>query len=184
MGNCLNRTLTLLIKNCGGRLPRAAADLPADNALRAACSAALPAIARAYDGLQFAAACQQALAVSDRANVYLEEQAPWKLVKAGQLAEAGDVLVAVLETMRLVAIALSPVTPRVAARMLEQLGLSPQQAAALRWADDASWGGLPAGHAVAAAPSPVFLRLALPEPAGAAPAAAAKGKQPKQQAAK
>jgi methionyl-tRNA synthetase len=36
VGNLLNRTLTLLRANCGGALPVAAADAPADNPIRRA----------------------------------------------------------------------------------------------------------------------------------------------------
>jgi methionyl-tRNA synthetase len=92
--------------------------------------------------------------------------------------------VAVLEASRIVALLLAPVVPRVAARMLTQLGLGGSGGggdgadplavlAGASWAGTA-WGGLPAGH-VTPAPVPVFARLddsvpyvTQPAPGGAA----------------
>ena len=72
-------------------------------------------------------------------------------------AAAAEVLGAVLEAVRVVAVLLSPVTPALSARIYSQLGLGEEAFAALRW-EDAQWGQLRAGHAPAA-PAPVFLRL-------------------------
>ena len=69
-------------------------------------------------------------------------------------AAAIDALVAVLETIRIAAVLLHPVVPRLASRVLEQLGLD---ASGLRWSD-AAWGGLAAGQELRR-PEPVFSRI-------------------------
>ena len=49
-------------------------------------------------------------------------------------------LLAVLETVRLVAVMLLPITPALSRRVYLQLGYSDQEASHLQW-DDARWGG-------------------------------------------
>jgi len=72
-------------------------------------------------------------------------------------AAAGLEMVAVLEAVRIVAILLAPVTPRLAARIHAALGLPEAGFGALRWRD-AAWGGLAAGQAFGK-PAPLFARL-------------------------
>lgn len=85
-------------------------------------------------------------------------------------------MVAVLEAGRILSIALSPITPGVAAKMYEQLGLGEGTLQGrVSWGDTA-WGQLQKGHKTAQ-PQPVFARLDdtvpfVTEPAPAAAAAA------------
>ena len=69
-----------------------------------------------------------------------------------------QVLVAVLETARIVAIALYPITPGVSTRMYQQLALNPEQLKAADWHRDTVWGVLQAQHRTAD-PCPVFARI-------------------------
>lgn len=57
-----------------------------------------------------------------------------------QKEEAAMVLLAVLETVRIVAVMLSPITPSLSRRVYEQLGYSATDYKELQW-QDASWGG-------------------------------------------
>lgn len=177
MGNLLNRTLNLLKKNCGGALPLDTAHVPADHPLRALAAERVPAVAAAYERLRFDQACEAALSISGRGNQYLEEVAPWTAFKKGtdeDKAAAAAALAAVLEAVRVVAVLLAPVTPALSARIYAQLGYTPEQHAALSWADT-EWGALRAGHATPQ-PQPVMQRLEgdyVTEPAPAAAAAAA-----------
>ena len=72
-------------------------------------------------------------------------------------AEAGRVLVTVLEALRIVAVLLSPVTPRFSASLYAALGLPEQAYASLRWSNTA-WGVLEAGNGVPK-PKPLFARI-------------------------
>jgi hypothetical protein len=85
----------------------------------------------------------------------------------------------VLELLRVAAVALMPVTPRLSTAVHLQLGFTEEHVAALSWADT-QWGGLKQGHATTAEPVPVFGRLegdfvTEPSPAASDAGAAAAG---------
>lgn len=50
---------------------------------------AVPAAARAYDNLEFNKALEAVLSISERANGYLEERAPWSLLKKVAVVRSG-----------------------------------------------------------------------------------------------
>ena len=88
----------------------------------------------------------------------MEEVAPWSLFKSESSADrekAEQVLVSILEALRVVAIVLSPVTPELSQKIYAQLGCEGFDA--VRW-EDAHWGVLKEGHVVNK-PKPVFQRL-------------------------
>ncbi|WIA38275.1 hypothetical protein OEZ86_001615 [Tetradesmus obliquus] len=194
VGNMLNRTLGLLRKNYEAGLPCSAAEAVAvaageeqqqqQHPLVAVCEQQVAAAAAAYGKLAPHQAVEAVLAISAAGNLYLEQTAPWSALKKGsdeEKAAAGRVLVAVLETARILAVALSPITPGLSSRIYQQLGLGEGALdGRVSWSDTA-WGQLQAGHCTAA-PQPVFARLDdtvpfVTEPApGAAAAAPAGGK--------
>jgi methionyl-tRNA synthetase len=80
-----------------------------------------------------------------RANQYLVEMEPWKAVKEpARRGEVASVLYAAAETLRVVAILISPVMPRAAGRLWEQLGIE-APLAEQRLTDASAWGGLRPG---------------------------------------
>jgi methionyl-tRNA synthetase len=94
------------------------------------------------------------------ANKYLVETEPWALAKdADRRDELGAVLYTAAETLRILAVLVSPIMPQAAARLWSQLGLDE-----LRPLDEqrlpaaAGWGGLPPGTRTAKGPS-LFPRL-------------------------
>lgn len=180
---CSHRTLGLLRKNMDCTLPcsaEAAAPAGSGNPLREACEQQVVAAAAAYEALAPHSAVEALLGIAAAANLYVDQQAPWTALKKGtdeEKAAAGRVMVAVLEAARVLAVALSPITPGLSSRMYQQLGLGegPLQGR-VTWADTA-WGQLQEGHQTAQ-PQPVFARLDdtvpfVTEPAPAAAAAAA-----------
>lgn len=182
------RTLGLLRKSLDSTLPCSAATAaPADssNPLREACEQQVAAAAAAYEALTPHAAVEAVLGIATAGNLYVDQQAPWTALKKGTDEDkeaAGRVMVAVLEAARILAVALSPITPGLSGRIYQQLGLGegPLQGR-VSWSDTA-WGQLQAGHQTAQ-PQPVFARLddtvpfvTEPAPAAAAPAAAAPAK--------
>eukprot|EP00803_Ostreobium_quekettii_P004567 evm.model.scf_1977.4 EVM.evm.TU.scf_1977.4 scf_1977:17868-24238(+) len=160
IGNLLNRTLNLLYKNCDGVIPVAAVDISTDNPLRAIAQKKPQEVALSYERFAFGAACEAIFAISGRGNQFLEETAPWAAFKTGtdgQRAFAGQVLVSVLEAVRIVAVMLLPITPSLAKGIYTQLGFDDAKFQELSW-NDAQWGGLQSGHKISK-PSPVFKRL-------------------------
>jgi methionyl-tRNA synthetase len=188
VGNMLNRTLAVLRKNYEAGLPCSAVEAAAaggaageqqqqQHPLVAACEQQVAAAAAAYEQLAPHQAVEAVLAISAAGNLYLEQTAPWTAFKKGTDADkaaAGAALVAVLETARILAVALSPITPGLSSRIYQQLGLGEGPLdGRVTWSDTA-WGQLQAGHGTAD-PQPVFARLddAVPYVTEAAPGAAA-----------
>jgi len=175
IGNLLNRTLNLLNKNCGGATPIASADIPSDHCLRRCVAEKLSEAYTAYCGMDFSRACETILAISSEGNLYINEKQPWAVFKQGTEDEkqgAGLALVAILEALRIVAVALSPVTPSLSARIYKQLGLGLTSLDSASW-EDTQWGQLPMGHLISK-PKPVFARLEGEFVTQAAPAATLK----------
>lgn len=180
------RTLGLLRKSLDSTLPcsaEAAAPADSNNPLRVACEQQVAAAAAAYEALAPHTAVEALLGIAAAANLYVDQQAPWTALKKGTDEEkeaAGAVMVAVLEAGRILAVALSPITPGLSSRMYQQLGLGEGPLhGRVTWADT-NWGQLQAGHKPAQ-PQPVFARLDdtvpfVTEPAPAAAAAAAPAK--------
>ncbi|KAG1681638.1 hypothetical protein FOA52_014147 [Chlamydomonas sp. UWO 241] len=162
IGNMLNRTLALLAKNCGGAIPAdMGSALPSDHALVTAAREQVEVARKAYESMAFHDAIEAILLLCSKGNGYIDEVKPWALLKSGteeDKATAALALATVLELLRVAAVALMPVTPRLSKAVHMQLGFTVQQVSALSWADTV-WGGLKQGHATTAEPVPVFGRL-------------------------
>ncbi|MEB3308029.1 MAG: methionine--tRNA ligase, partial [Cyanobacteriota bacterium] len=160
IGNLLNRTSSMARRWYGGAVPPAGAARSGEHQLAIAGSQASQAVQEAWECLDFRAAAESSLKLASQANGYLNEQAPWKVMKQpGQEAAVGADLYAVLEASRLVGCLLAPIVPELSARMLQQLA----QNHAPRWPDDLAWGKLEPGTALPE-PEPVMARLELHAP--------------------
>jgi len=161
IGNMLNRTLNLLHKNCDGQVVLDLdTGLPQDLPLRSFAQEKVAEAKAAYDNMNLGAAIDAIVALCARGNQFMDEKQPWTALKKGSDEEKADAAVAlcvVLEVLRIAAVALSPVTPALSARIYKQLGFSEQQLEVLTWADT-QWGTLKKGH-LTAQPQPVFARL-------------------------
>ena len=81
-GNLANRVLTFTYRNFEGRVPTPATLTAADSALLARAEAALAATGENIGLCRFRAGLEAAMAVAREANRYVEENAPWSLVKS------------------------------------------------------------------------------------------------------
>jgi methionyl-tRNA synthetase len=144
LGNLASRVLAMLAKNFDGKVP------DADDETAAGSLPGLAAdVAARYDAAMDDIALTRALEIVweivAEANRYLVEKAPWALVKQeGGLEEAAKVLYASAETLRILALLVSPVMPGAAARLWEQLGI-PEPLSEQRLPEAARWGGLAPG---------------------------------------
>ncbi|MCE9609257.1 MAG: methionine--tRNA ligase [Chthoniobacter sp.] len=97
-------------------------------------------------------------------NLLVEKAAPWKLAKDPAQAEQLDaVLYHLAESLRIIAILISPVLPQAAHGIFDQLRWKLDEVgkeSRFRLAD-AQWGGLPDGH-VLGQPTPLFPRIEIP----------------------
>ncbi|CAI9092443.1 OLC1v1027672C1 [Oldenlandia corymbosa var. corymbosa] len=157
IGNLLNRTLGLLKKNCQSMLAVDSVVAAEGNVLKDTVEK-LSAKTH-YENLALSAACETVLEIGNAGNLYINEQAPWSLFKQGGAASesAAKDLVIILEAVRILAVALSPVTPSLSLRIYNQLGYSDDHFNTITWSDT-KWGGLKGGQ-VMAQPRPVFSRI-------------------------
>ncbi|KAK9699462.1 hypothetical protein RND81_08G175300 [Saponaria officinalis] len=187
IGNLLNRTLGLLKKNSDSTLAFDSAIAGEGNSLKINVENLVEKANMHYQKLSLSSACEAVLEIANAGNVYMDERAPWSLFKQGGAAAeaAAKDLVVILEAMRIISIALSPVAPSLCRRIYSQLGYLNDEYIFLTW-NDTKWGGLKAGH-VMPEPKPVFARIELtvdadgltPEPVKKTPKS--KGKKAKAQ---
>lgn len=121
LGNLAQRSLSMVAKNCGGKVPEAGEPTPEDAALLQAADELLPAVRRDLEVLDFHRALDRIWRVIAEANRYFTAQEPWKLRKADPERMAA-VLATTLEVLRIVALLVQPVMPTSMARLLNQLG--------------------------------------------------------------
>ncbi|KAF7827449.1 methionine--tRNA ligase, chloroplastic/mitochondrial [Senna tora] len=159
IGNLLNRTLGLLKKNCQSTLVVDSIIAAEGNAFKDNVERLVEKARIHYEKLSLSSACEAVLEIGNAGNSYMDERAPWSLFKQGGAASeaAAKDLVIILEAMRIIAIALSPITPSLSWRIYAQLGYSRDQFEAATWGET-KWGGLKGGQ-VMAQPKPVFARI-------------------------
>ena len=134
-GNLVSRVLHMVERYRDGAAPARgpaasgeAAALDAD--LGGAAAGALAALQRGIDEVDIAGALEETWRFLGRANAYVEGCEPWKLAKdPGAAGRLDTVLNALLESLRVSAVLVSPVVPGAAERVWAQLGL-PGSAAA------------------------------------------------------
>ena len=157
LGNLASRVLAMIGSYFDGAVPRPAVDGPHGDL-----PAAVDDAAARYDELMGRVALTQALgAVWDivgRANEYLVETEPWKSAKDPERREeTATVLYTAAETLRILAVLISPIMPDAADRLWLQLGI-PEPLEGQRLPEAASWGGLRPGTVVTKG-DPLFPRI-------------------------
>lgn len=162
LGNLLNRTLKLVHKYCDGKVPPV--NVLPDDPLRLLGQDLGAQVAEAYQHFALHRACGLPLALAQRANKWIDEQAPWQLAKTGAQADLEAVLYRLLEAVRLAAYLLSPVIPQTSTRIYQQLGYEVDfdQNPPSDYDQHAQWGALPVGQPVEE-PEPVFARIGVPK---------------------
>jgi len=152
LGNLLNRALNMALKY------RAAVLVPGEAGTRQRGEAAVGKYVTAYilamDRLAPDAALAAVGALATWCNGLVEETAPWKLAKdPAQAGKLDAVLYTLAESLRILAILISPVLPKAAAGIFAQLNWDK----AFRL-EDAAWGLLPDGQQLGK-PTPLFPRI-------------------------
>ena len=168
LGNLLNRTLNMAAKYRSGKLAKF--QHPGSTQLDAVVdgyvavyrdrfdgfSAALDGTRENADPYQIHAALAAVFDLASHCNQFIENEKPWALAKDPELATRLDaVLYHLADSLRILAILLSPVLPKAAAGIAQQLNWERPFALA-----EAKWGGLPDGHQLGVG-TPLFPRLEL-----------------------
>ena len=165
-GNLVQRVCSMIFKNMDGNIhafEQAEADAALLSVVHTACAVELP---REFEALNFSAGIEAWMRAVFACNAYIDEQAPWALKKADpERMEA--VLLTLFMAIRDLAVAISPVVPSAAARVLDQLGV-PADARDLAALASADWfaARVATGEPLVQ-PTGVFPRLELPAEEGA-----------------
>ncbi|MCZ6863605.1 MAG: class I tRNA ligase family protein, partial [Alphaproteobacteria bacterium] len=132
LGNLAQRVLSMIAKNCDGKVPEPEGDLDLleDRRPLIALIDSQDAIDEIRDHLDNRLAIHEAIeviwkAVRD-ANRYVDEKAPWALLKTDP-ARMNTVLYVLAETIRHIAILTQPVMPESSAKLLDQLAVPEDQ---------------------------------------------------------
>ena len=147
LGNLLSRTTAMVGKYFGGTLPEGCRDYLEQ---RQSCDSELLAVAchlrdnyeAQMEKFQFQNALEEIFKVIDRANKYIDENAPWALAKDMETngMRLAHVLYNLLETTRICGILLSPFMPASMDKLFEQLGADQS---VCTWDSAREWGTLP-----------------------------------------
>jgi len=121
-GNLAQRVLSMIAKNCEGRVPQPGALAGDDEALLRSATALLAELRGEMDRQQFHSALTKIWEVVGDANRYIDHAAPWTLRKTDP-ARMATVLYVLAEAIRRLAILCQPVMPGAMARMLDQLAV-------------------------------------------------------------
>ncbi len=125
-GNLAQRVLSMINRNCEGRLPAPQALAAADEALLAQARGLHGRLRADFAEQAFHRALETLWQVVAQANRYVDEQAPWALRKT-DLPRMGTVLYVLAETIRHLALLVQPVVPQAAAKLLDQLAVPENQ---------------------------------------------------------
>lgn len=131
--NIASRTAGFLSKKFGGQLA-ALAPTAMGSALVAEFQNSEAAIADAYEARDFGRAVREIMRLADRANEYVNNEAPWVLAKQeGQEARLHEACTVSLALFRLLTLYLKPILPQLAAQVETFLNIPP-----LKWGDVAA----------------------------------------------
>ncbi len=157
-GNLAQRVLSFIAKNCDGGFTASAPVEPADSALREkvrkACAEELP---NAFERLALSVGLEAWIQAVFACNAYIDEQAPWALRKTDP-ERMQRVLATLCGCIRDLAIAVSPVTPAAAAKILDALCIAQDERNLAALAQDPALSAIRVDN-----PTPAFPRLEMPQ---------------------
>ncbi len=125
-GNLAQRTLSQIFKNCDAYLPAIRGHMPADTALFTLVDTVIrETMPRAYADLALSQATEAWVQAVFACNAYVDEQAPWALRKTDP-ERMETVLATLYICIAQLAVAISPVIPGSAAKLLDAMGIAPE----------------------------------------------------------
>ncbi len=134
-GNLAQRTLSFIAKNLGGALPEAGRSDPADAMLIEEVVVACAGLKSGFSDLMLSQGIESWIRGVYACNQYIDVQAPWALRKTDP-ERMHAVLGTLVRAIRMLAIAILPVVPDGAGRVLDLLGVEQRDHAAI---DDDLW---------------------------------------------
>ena len=135
-GNLLSRVSTLMKKNYDGKIPEPGDFTEAETVIKSNGESLGEVVKEKIESMRLNEAIEEIMQYIRSVNKYMENNAPWKLVKEDKDA-AGRVLYTAGEALRIGAVLLSPVMPNRTAILLDVLNAK---------GTNSSWGGLTPGN--------------------------------------
>ena len=117
LGNLVYRTLTMMEKYFGGKIPEGKGGKDLKN------GSLLQSVDEKMGRLQFDGALVLIWELIREANRFIEESAPWKIAKAKETKTLSSVLYTLLETLKAVSLLTYPFIPETAERIWNQIGI-------------------------------------------------------------
>lgn len=144
LGNLVSRTTAMITQYFEGRVPAPNAYTELDKELITLCESSLDKVRKDMDGLSAPDALSDIFKIIQRANKYIDENAPWTLNKQGDKERLATVMYVLAECIRFAATLLKPFITKTANTVFEKLGLdSPDSFDGIT-----AFGKLPAGMKV------------------------------------
>ena len=154
LGNLVNRTVAMCKKYFDGIIPAPTTPDALDDELIRTVLDAVPDYCKAMDSFHVADALDVILSIARRSNKYIDETMPWALAKdETQKARLGTVLYNLLESIRFIAVLVSPFMPSTCKSILEQINSKADDFDSLK-----EFGAVQAGQSVGT-PTPLFNRI-------------------------
>ncbi|MBT4554056.1 MAG: methionine--tRNA ligase [Candidatus Marinimicrobia bacterium] len=135
-GNLLSRVSTLMKKNYDGKIPNHGELTDVEKTIKSNGESLAELVKDKIESMRLNEAIEEIMQYVRSVNKYMEDNAPWKLVKEDKDA-AGRVLYTAGEALRISAVLLSPVMPNRTAILLNALNAQ---------GTGFTWGGLTPGH--------------------------------------
>ena len=123
LGNLVSRTTAMVEKYFGGTLPTERQEGEPDTELRTMAATLRDRYEAEMERFQFQNALEQVFKTIQRANKYIDENAPWALAKdPANRVRLATVMYHLLETIRICATLLTPFMPESAEKIFDQIG--------------------------------------------------------------
>ena len=123
LGNLVQRVLTIINKNLDGKLSKIKQIKENDKKIYEYPEELLKNIEKNYEKQEFHKVIENIWKLISRANKYVNESAPWRLIKDDR-ERAGDVLNILVIIIAKIAIFLAPIMPDISENILNKIGLS------------------------------------------------------------
>ena len=161
-GNLAQRTLSFIAKNCDGILPQGGKGEEADRELLALVSEATRSeVPRLFGDLALSQGIEAWLRAVFACNQYIDAQAPWTLRKTDP-ERMTAVLATLFVAIRALAVAIRPIIPQSAERLLDQMGVPQEERTYAALGEEGAHARLAASGFRLDLPKPIFPRLEMP----------------------
>lgn len=154
LGNLVNRTIAMQNKYFDGVIQSGDFTEPIDDELKAAAAKAVAEVDKCINEYRIADSVEAVMNLARRSNKYIDETAPWALAKDENAKKRlGTVLYNLLESIRVIAVLLTPYMPDTAAKIFSQMNCKLNTYDSIK-----SFGNLTVGEKVGT-PEPLFSRI-------------------------